>query len=120
MQVSMKEPFILILLRVVQVMPYCPGGDLYGRVERTFGGLTPTEARLLFGQMIRGLLELRDMGLAHGYVKFVPASCRILVYADNGCLGRWGIHGRGSRPPPVPHCTSLLRMCCCVDLPPVT
>jgi hypothetical protein len=51
------------------VMPLMEGGDLFSRVAAAGGGGLPQEeARRYFRGMVRGLLELKAHGIAHGWV----------------------------------------------------
>jgi len=48
------------------MLPYLSGGDLFVRVNQTNGaGLPPHEAARYFRQMVKGLLEMKQQGLAH-------------------------------------------------------
>jgi serine/threonine protein kinase len=49
------------------VMPLMEGGDLFARVEKLGGkGLPLDEARGYFRDLLKGLLELKAHGIAHG------------------------------------------------------
>jgi len=50
-----------------EVMEYCPGGDLYGAIKK--GGMTETQIRSYFYQMIAGVAYLHSMGVAHRDIK---------------------------------------------------
>ena len=48
-----------------QVMEYCDGGDLYTLILASDGGLKQTEADCFFKQLIRGVVYMHSMGVAH-------------------------------------------------------
>lgn len=48
-----------------QVMEYCDGGDLYSLILATDGGLNQDEADCFFKQLIRGIVYMHSMGVAH-------------------------------------------------------
>lgn len=48
-----------------QVMEYCDGGDLYSLILSSEGGLKQDEADCFFKQLIRGVVYMHSMGVAH-------------------------------------------------------
>lgn len=48
-----------------QIMEYCSGGDLYSLVISSGNGLTAAEADCFFKQMLRGVVYMHSMGVAH-------------------------------------------------------
>lgn len=48
-----------------QVMEYCDGGDLYSLVLASDGGLKQAEADCFFKQLVRGVVYMHSMGVAH-------------------------------------------------------
>lgn len=52
-----------------QVMEYCAGGDLYSLVLSSGTGLTSTEADCFFKQILRGIVYMHSMGVAHCDIK---------------------------------------------------
>jgi protein-serine/threonine kinase len=48
-----------------EVMEYCAGGDLYSLILSSEGGLEPIEADCLFKQLMRGVVYMHSMGVAH-------------------------------------------------------
>lgn len=52
-----------------QVMEYCAGGDLYSLVLSSGSGLHSTEADCFFKQILRGIVYMHSMGVAHCDIK---------------------------------------------------
>lgn len=48
-----------------QVMEYCDGGDLYSLILASEGGLKQAEADCFFKQLVRGVVYMHSMGVAH-------------------------------------------------------
>lgn len=48
-----------------QVMEYCAGGDLYSLILASEGGLDVVEADCFFKQIMRGVMYMHSMGVAH-------------------------------------------------------
>lgn len=48
-----------------QVMEFCPGGDLYSLIISTGTGLKVAEADCFFKQLMRGVVYMHSMGVAH-------------------------------------------------------
>lgn len=48
-----------------QVMEYCEGGDLYSLILASEGGLETIEADCFFKQIMRGVVYMHSMGVAH-------------------------------------------------------
>lgn len=48
-----------------QVMEYCDGGDLYSMILASEGGLKQAEADCFFKQLVRGVVYMHSMGVAH-------------------------------------------------------
>lgn len=48
-----------------QVMEYCDGGDLYSLILASEGGLQQDEADCFFKQLVRGVVYMHNMGVAH-------------------------------------------------------
>jgi protein-serine/threonine kinase len=48
-----------------QVMEYCEGGDLYSLILASEGGLEAIEADCFFKQIVRGVVYMHSMGVAH-------------------------------------------------------
>ncbi|ANB15560.1 serine/threonine protein kinase SAT4 [Sugiyamaella lignohabitans] len=48
-----------------QVMEYCAGGDLYSLILASEGGLEVVEADCFFKQIMRGVVYMHSMGVAH-------------------------------------------------------
>lgn len=48
-----------------QVMEYCEGGDLYSLILASEGGLGMVEADCFFKQIVRGVVYMHSMGVAH-------------------------------------------------------
>lgn len=48
-----------------EVMEYCAGGDLYSLILASEGGLEPIEADCFFKQLMRGVVYMHSMGVAH-------------------------------------------------------
>ncbi|ODQ68531.1 Pkinase-domain-containing protein, partial [Nadsonia fulvescens var. elongata DSM 6958] len=48
-----------------EVMEFCAGGDLYSLILASSGGLEQVEADCFFKQIIRGVVYMHDMGVAH-------------------------------------------------------
>ncbi len=64
------------------VMEYCAGGDLYSLILSTGeSGLEPSEANCMFKQIMRGVLYMHNMGIAHCDLK--PEN--ILLTRDGCC-----------------------------------
>lgn len=64
----------------VEVMEYCPGGDLYTAIKKA-GSLPKLESDNYFKQLINGVTYLHDMGVAHRDIK--PEN---LLLAEDGTL----------------------------------
>lgn len=64
-----------------QVMEYCDGGDLYSLILARDGGLHQDEADCFFKQLIRGVVYMHSMGIAHCDLK--PEN---LLLTTNGVL----------------------------------
>ncbi|RUP02225.1 kinase-like protein, partial [Jimgerdemannia flammicorona] len=64
-----------------EVMQYCAGGDLYGLISSSGGGLDPLEVSCFFKQMVNGVEYLHRMGVAHRDLK--PEN---LLLTSDGCL----------------------------------
>lgn len=64
-----------------QVMEYCDGGDLYSLILSSEGGLQQDEADCFFKQLMRGLVYMHSMGIAHCDLK--PEN---LLLTTNGVL----------------------------------
>lgn len=48
-----------------QVMEFCDGGDLYSLILASEGGLKQAEADCFFKQLVRGVVYMHSMGVAH-------------------------------------------------------
>lgn len=48
-----------------QVMEFCDGGDLYSMILASEGGLKQAEADCFFKQLVRGVVYMHSMGVAH-------------------------------------------------------
>lgn len=64
-----------------QIMEYCSGGDLYSLVLSSGTGLTAIEADCFFKQILRGVVYMHSMGVAHCDLK--PEN--ILLTRDGVC-----------------------------------
>lgn len=64
-----------------QIMEYCSGGDLYSLVLSCGAGLTTVEADCFFKQILRGVVYMHSMGVAHCDLK--PEN--ILLTQDGVC-----------------------------------
>ncbi|OZJ05445.1 hypothetical protein BZG36_01633 [Bifiguratus adelaidae] len=64
-----------------EVMEFCAGGDIYGLIIGSHGGLQVAEADCFFKQLVRGVHYLHKMGVAHRDLK--PEN---LLLTPDGCL----------------------------------